>query len=125
MKTLLLFAGLAIGTESLMAAEPAAPAVAGPARLLRHPAYSKGKVAFSYLGDIWTVETIGGVARPVTMHEAHDINPRFSRDGRFLYVLNSVSGTVGGFAVMNDGHLSPLGVVGDFPAPGSNGLAAF
>ena len=32
-------------------------------------------IAFSYLGDIWTVEAIGGVARPVTMHEAHDIAP--------------------------------------------------
>ena len=32
-------------------------------------------VAFSYLGDIWVVRAIGGVARPVTMHENHDINP--------------------------------------------------
>ncbi len=63
----------------------------------------------------------------VTAHSG-GIKPRdlaFSRNGRFLYVLNSGSGTVGGFAVMNDGHLQPLGVIGDFPAPGSNGLAAF
>src|SRR5262249_23537394 len=39
-------------------------------------------VAFSYLGDIWVVNAIGGVARPVTMHEAHDIYPAFSPDGR-------------------------------------------
>ena len=56
-------------------------AAAGPAqepiRFARTPDISPdGKlVAFSYLGDIWVVETIGGVARPVTMHEAHDIYP--------------------------------------------------
>src|SRR5215831_5033439 len=57
-----------------------------PIRFARTPDISPdGKlVAFSYLGDIWIVETIGGVARPVTMHEAHDINPVFSPDGRSI-----------------------------------------
>ena len=57
-----------------------------PIRFARTPDISPdGKqVAFSYLGDLWTVETIGGVARPVTMHEAHDINPVFSPDGKQL-----------------------------------------
>ena len=57
-----------------------------PIRFARSPALSPDAktVAFSYLGDIWTVETIGGVARPVTMHEAHDLNPVFSPDGKYL-----------------------------------------
>src|ERR1700737_4264333 len=57
-----------------------------PIRFARTPDISPdGKlVAFSYLGDIWIVETIGGIARPVTMHEAHDIHPVFSPDGRYL-----------------------------------------
>jgi tricorn protease len=57
-----------------------------PIRFARTPDISPdGKmVAFSYLGDIWVVETIGGVARPVTMHEAHDINPVFSPDGKHI-----------------------------------------
>jgi tricorn protease len=57
-----------------------------PIRFARTPDISPdGKtVAFSYLGDIWTVEAIGGVARPVTMHEAHDINPVFSPDGKHI-----------------------------------------
>lgn len=41
-------------------------------------------VAFSYQGDIWTVDTIGGAAHQVTMHEAHDIYPVFSPDGRYI-----------------------------------------
>ncbi|MBY0456151.1 MAG: MdsD protein, partial [Gemmataceae bacterium] len=57
-----------------------------PIRFARTPDISPdGKtVAFSYLGDIWTVESVGGVARPVTMHEAHDVNPVFSPDGKFI-----------------------------------------
>ncbi len=57
-----------------------------PIRFARTPDISPdGKtIAFSYLGDIWTVEAIGGVARPVTMHEAHDINPMFSPDGKWI-----------------------------------------
>lgn len=55
-----------------------------PIRLGRTPDISPdGKlVAFSYLGDIWVVETIGGTARAVTSHPAHDISPVFSPDGR-------------------------------------------
>ncbi len=57
-----------------------------PIRLARTPDISPdGKlIAFSYLGDIWTVETIGGTARAVTSHPAHDIFPVFSPDGRTI-----------------------------------------
>ncbi len=57
-----------------------------PIRLGRTPDISPdGKlVAFSYKGDIWTVETIGGTARAVTSHPAHDLLPVFSPDGRTI-----------------------------------------
>src|SRR5271170_7345607 len=60
-------------------------------------------VAFSYLGDIWTVETIGGVARPVTMHEAHDINPCFSPDGRSIAFSSNRHGSYDVFVVPSHG----------------------
>jgi tricorn protease len=41
-------------------------------------------ITFSYLGDIWVVDSIGGVARPVTTHEAHEMLPVFSPDGRYI-----------------------------------------
>ncbi len=65
---------------------PAAAPAQEPIRFARTPDISPdGKtVAFSYLGDIWTVPSVGGVARPVTMHEAHDLNPVFSPDGKYL-----------------------------------------
>jgi tricorn protease len=57
-----------------------------PIRLARTPDISPdGKlIAFSYKGDIWTVATIGGTARAVTSHPAHDIMPIFSPDGRAI-----------------------------------------
>src|SRR6516162_156206 len=72
-----------------------------PIRFARTPDISPdGKmIAFSYLGDIWTVETIGGIARPVTMHEAHDIAPVFSPDGRMLAFSSNRHGSYDVFVV--------------------------
>ncbi len=55
-----------------------------PIRFAQTPAISPdGKlVAFSYQGDIWVVDSIGGIARPVTMHQKHEIWPSFSPDGK-------------------------------------------
>ena len=74
----------ALPTLLLFALIAASAAGQEPIRFPRSPDISPdGKqVAFSYLGDIWVVEAIGGVARPVTMHEAHDYTPVFSPDGR-------------------------------------------
>src|SRR5258708_24021424 len=72
-----------------------------PIRLARTPDISPdGKqVAFSYLGDIWTVETIGGIARPVTMHEAHDIAPCYSPDGRWIAFSSNRFGSYDVFVI--------------------------
>src|SRR5438874_11855718 len=76
-----------------------------PIRFARTPDISPdGRlVAFSYLGDIWTVETIGGVARPVTMHEAHDYCPVFSPDGRTLAFASNRYGSYDVFVVPASG----------------------
>jgi 6-phosphogluconolactonase (cycloisomerase 2 family) len=47
----------------------------------------------------------------------------FSRDGRFLYVLNSGTHTVAAFAFSDDGSLAPVGEVPGLPASAA-GLAA-
>src|SRR5205809_5671074 len=72
-----------------------------PIRFARTPDISPDgqQVAFSYLGDIWTVETIGGVARPVTMHEAHDVYPAFSPDGRWIAFSSNRHGSYDVFVV--------------------------
>src|SRR3954467_15114979 len=84
---------------------PAAAPAQEPIRFARTPDISPdGKlVAFSYLGDIWTVETIGGIARPVTMHEAHDYAPCFSPDGKTLAFASNRHGSYDVFAVPTQG----------------------
>jgi tricorn protease len=76
-----------------------------PIRFARTPDISPdGKtVCFSYLGDIWTVEAIGGVARPVTMHEAHDVNPVFSPDGKHIAFSSNRFGQYDVFVVPTAG----------------------
>ena len=56
------------------------------AQWLRYPAISPdGKtIAFGYKGDIYRVDVNGGVAVPVTIHEAQDMMPVWSHDGKYL-----------------------------------------
>src|SRR5262249_46157440 len=72
-----------------------------PIRFARTPDISPdgSLVTFSYRGDTWVVETIGGVARPVTMHEAHEINPAFSPDGRWIAFSSNRHGSYDVFVV--------------------------
>ncbi len=53
-------------------------------KLLRHPTYSKGKVAFSYLGDIWVAGESGADIQRLTVNKARDQFPRFSPDGQWI-----------------------------------------
>jgi len=42
------------------------------------------QLAFSYQGDIWVSNLDGGDARRITVHEAYDSHPRWSKDGNQL-----------------------------------------
>jgi tricorn protease len=53
-------------------------------KLLRYPTYSKGKVAFTYLGDIWVANENGGDVQRLTVNKARDQYPRFSPDGQSI-----------------------------------------
>ncbi|HZU37248.1 MAG TPA: DPP IV N-terminal domain-containing protein, partial [Gemmataceae bacterium] len=76
-----------------------------PIQMARTPDISPdGKeIAFSYLGDIWIVDTIGGRARPVTSHPAHDINPVFSPDGKEIAFSSNRHGSYDIYVVSKDG----------------------
>src|SRR6516164_10135371 len=62
------------------------------AKLLRYPTYSKGKVAFSYLGDIWIANENGSGLERLTDNQARDTYPRFSPDGNSIAFSSSRAG---------------------------------
>lgn len=41
-------------------------------------------IVFTYKGDIYKVASSGGTATPITMHEAHDFMPVWSKDGKTI-----------------------------------------
>ncbi len=52
----------------------------------RYPVISPDgkKIAFSYMGDIWTVDVAGGRAIQLTNHKAYDQKPIWSPDGKWI-----------------------------------------
>jgi len=83
-----------------------ASAFAKEARLVRYPHYHEGRVAFSYLGDIWVADEDGRNVQRLTVNRARDVYPRFSPDGKWIafssdrngnldvYVMPSAGGNV-------------------------------
>ena len=73
--------------------------VSAQVKLLRYPAYSKGKVAFSYLGDIWIANENGSNPQRITDNEAREIYPRFSPDGNWIAFSSNRDGNYDVFVV--------------------------
>lgn len=83
-----------------------AAAHAKEARLVRYPHYHEGRVAFSYLGDVWVADEDGRNVQRLTVNRARDVYPRFSPDGKWIafssdrngnldvYVMPSAGGNV-------------------------------
>jgi tricorn protease len=78
-------------------------ATAGPIKLARHPDYHAGRVAFSYLGDIWTANEDGSVVQRITDNSAREIYPRFSPDGRWIAFSSNRYGNYDVFVVPASG----------------------
>jgi tricorn protease len=80
-------------------------AFAREAKLVRYPSYSNGRVAFTYLADIWVADENGGNVQRLTVNKARDAYPRFSPDGKWIafssdrngnldvYIMPSTGGT--------------------------------
>lgn len=68
-------------------------------KLPRHPTYSNGRVAFSYLGDIWIAKDDGSNPQRLTDNKARDIYPRFSPDGQWIAFSSNRDGNYDVFVV--------------------------
>ncbi len=78
-------------------------ASAAPVRLARHPDYREGKIAFSYLGDIWVANEDGSSVHRVTDNAAREVFPRFSPDGRWIAFSSNRYGNYDVFVVPTAG----------------------
>ncbi|MCX6546336.1 MAG: S41 family peptidase [Acidobacteria bacterium] len=74
-------------------------AAAAPVRLARHPDYHAGKIAFSYLGDIWVANEDGSNVVRVTDNTGRDVYPRFSPDGKWIAFASNRYGNYDVFVV--------------------------
>src|SRR5450759_387095 len=72
---------------------------------LRYPSISPdGKtIAFGYKGDIYRVDANGGVAVPLTIHEAQDMMPVWSHDGRSIAFASDRYGNFDVFMMPSSG----------------------
>jgi Tol biopolymer transport system component len=68
------------GQTQTQAAQTPAP----PIKLARQPDYHAGRLAFTYLGDIWTAAENGSDPNRITDHIGHDMSPKFSPDGKWI-----------------------------------------
>jgi tricorn protease len=73
-----------LSVASLILVLGAGLAAAEPIKLARHPDYNAGKIAFSYLGDLWVANEDGTGAHRISDHTARDLYPRFSPDGKWI-----------------------------------------
>lgn len=72
---------------------------------LRYPSISPdGKtIVFGYKGDLYKVPAGGGQAIPLTLHEAHDFMPVWSRDGKWLAFASDRFGNFDVFIMPSSG----------------------
>ena len=61
-------------------------------RLLRFPAISGDRVAFTYAGDLWTAPVAGGTATRLTAHPGMELFARFSPDGKWIAFTGQYDG---------------------------------
>ena len=62
-----------VGTALLLGV--AGTSAAREAKLVRYPDFHEGKVAFTYLGDIWLADADGKNVQRLTVHKARDVSP--------------------------------------------------
>lgn len=65
------------------------------AKLVRYPSYSNGRIAFTYLGDIWTADENGQNVQRLTVNKARDAYPGFRRteNGLLFRVIGTATST--------------------------------
>jgi tricorn protease len=61
-------------------------------RILRFPDIHQDKVVFAHGGDLWLVDTQGGIARRLTSDAGLELFPKFSPDGSLIAFTGQYDG---------------------------------
>ena len=61
-------------------------------RLLRFPAIHDNQIVFTYAGDLYSVSSVGGVARKLTNHDGFEMFARFSPNGEQIAFTGQYDG---------------------------------
>ncbi|MFZ0933325.1 MAG: PDZ domain-containing protein [Bryobacteraceae bacterium] len=83
---------------SLLCAQPMAEG-----RLMRFPDIQKGRVVFSYGGDLWLVSSQGGTANRITTHPGLELFPKFSPDGKWIAFTGQYDGNFNVYVMPSEG----------------------
>ncbi|MBL7858881.1 MAG: PD40 domain-containing protein [Cyclobacteriaceae bacterium] len=83
-------------------------ALAQQENLVRFPAINPtgSLIAFSFQGDIWTVPASGGRASRLTIHEAYEMMPVFSPDGKSIAFSGARYGNNDIFVIPTEGGIA-------------------
>jgi tricorn protease len=73
------------------------------ARLLRFPAIYGNQIVFTYAGDLFTVDSGGGVARKLTSNNGYEMFARFSPDGSKIAFTGQYDGNTEVFLIPSQG----------------------
>jgi tricorn protease len=73
------------------------------ARLMRFPAIYGDQIVFTYAGDLYTVNSEGGMARKLTSHDGYEMFPRFSPDGSLIAFTGQYDGNTEVFVIPSAG----------------------
>ncbi|HZM89189.1 MAG TPA: S41 family peptidase [Blastocatellia bacterium] len=73
------------------------------AKLVRYPHFNNGRIAFTYLADIWTADEDGKNITRITANKARDVYPRFSPDGKSIAFSSDRNGNFDVFIVPSQG----------------------
>lgn len=96
MRVRLATAGLSLFLSSALSA---APAPAGPSKMLTDPALSADRIAFVYGNDVWTCRLDGGGVSRVTSGPGAKLRPAFSPDGSLLAFSAELDGNLDVYVV--------------------------
>ncbi|HSE37497.1 MAG TPA: S41 family peptidase [Blastocatellia bacterium] len=72
-------------------------------KLVRYPHYNHGRIAFTYLADIWTANEDGKDIKRITANKARDVYPRFSPDGKSIAFSSDRNGNFDVFIIPSEG----------------------